>query len=63
MKHTTLSAISDPHPLIRATVGIIITTIVIFGGFAQWPALIPTLCNLLEDMNPDTQEVNLNLFL
>lgn len=58
VKRTTLSAISDPQPLIRATVGIIITTIVIFGGFAQWPELIPTLCTLLDDTSVDTQEVS-----
>lgn len=57
VKNKTLLAISDCHPLIRATVGIIITTIVVHEGIAQWPALLPTLCNMLDGSDENLQEV------
>uniref|UniRef100_A0A1I8F0A0 Importin N-terminal domain-containing protein n=1 Tax=Wuchereria bancrofti TaxID=6293 RepID=A0A1I8F0A0_WUCBA len=56
VKNKTLLAISDCHPLIRATVGIIITTIVVHEGIAQWPALLPTLCNMLDGSDENLQE-------
>uniref|UniRef100_A0A8R1XN05 Transportin-1 n=1 Tax=Onchocerca volvulus TaxID=6282 RepID=A0A8R1XN05_ONCVO len=56
VKSRTLLAISDSHPLIRATVGIIITTIVIHEGIAQWPALLPTLCSMLDGSDENLQE-------
>ena len=43
-----LSAIGDPSPLIRATVGILITTISSRGELANWPELLPKLCNMLD---------------
>uniref|UniRef100_A0A1I7VX50 Transportin-1 n=1 Tax=Loa loa TaxID=7209 RepID=A0A1I7VX50_LOALO len=56
VKNRTLLAISDCHPLIRATVGIIITTIVVHEGIVQWPALLPTLCNMLDGSDENLQE-------
>ena len=35
----------------RATVGILITTIASKGELANWPDLLPTLCNLLDSDN------------
>uniref|UniRef100_A0A0N4U2Z0 Transportin-1 n=1 Tax=Dracunculus medinensis TaxID=318479 RepID=A0A0N4U2Z0_DRAME len=55
IKNEALSAISDPDPLIKATVGIIITTIVLNEGIAKWPSLIPTLCEMLCTTNIDLQ--------
>lgn len=47
-------ALGDQSPLIRATVGILITTIANKGGILNWPELLPTLCELL-----DSQEYSL----
>lgn len=41
-------ALGDPSPLIRATVGILITTIANKGGILNWPELLPTLCDMLD---------------
>lgn len=41
-------ALGDPSPLIRATVGILITTIANKGGILNWPELLPTLCEMLD---------------
>jgi len=48
-----LSAVGDRSPLIRATVGILITTIASKGELSQWPDLLPALCQMLdsEDYN------------
>lgn len=43
-----LSAVGDPSPLIRATVGILITTISSRGELANWPDLLPKLCQMLD---------------
>lgn len=43
-----LSAVGDPSPLIRATVGILITTISSRGELTNWPDLLPNLCSMLE---------------
>ncbi len=48
MKSECLSAIGDPSPLIRATVGILVTTIVQKGKLISWPDLLPLLCHLLD---------------
>ncbi|VDK37653.1 unnamed protein product [Gongylonema pulchrum] len=58
VKNKTLLAISDPHSLIRATVGIIITTIVVHEGIAQWPTLLPMLCSMLDSSDEHLQEVH-----
>lgn len=53
IKSECLEAIGDPSPLIRATIGILITTIAAKGDLTNWPQLLPTLCQLLdsEDYN------------
>ncbi|BES91280.1 IBN_N [Nesidiocoris tenuis] len=53
IKQSCLSAVGDPSPLIRATVGILITTITSKEGLPAWPELLPALCNML-----DSQEYN-----
>lgn len=54
IKRECLMALGDQSPLIRATVGILITTIANKGGILNWPELLPTLCELL-----DSQEYSL----
>ncbi|XP_046847049.1 transportin-1-like [Xenia sp. Carnegie-2017] len=53
VKTECLQAIGDPSPLIRATIGILITTIAQKGELIHWPQLLPSLCQLLdsEDYN------------
>lgn len=48
IKSELLGCLGDPSPLIRATVGILITTIASRGGLARWPELLPSLCVLLD---------------
>uniref|UniRef100_A0A915E4P1 Transportin-1 n=1 Tax=Ditylenchus dipsaci TaxID=166011 RepID=A0A915E4P1_9BILA len=48
LKRNCFRAIADESPLIRATVGIIITTIFVHDGCTNWPDLLPTLCQMLE---------------
>lgn len=48
IKHECLMALGDQSPLIRATVGIIITTIANKGGLQNWPELLPKLCEMLD---------------
>lgn len=49
VKRNCYRAIADLSPLIRATVGIIITTIFVHESGTNWPELLPTLCQLLEN--------------
>jgi len=51
IKSECLSAIGDPSPLIRATVGILITTIASRGELANWPELLPKLCQMLDSQD------------
>ncbi|KAK0393918.1 hypothetical protein QR680_000469 [Steinernema hermaphroditum] len=51
VKMKTLAAIADEHQLIRATVGIVITTILVYDGFNAWNTLLPTLCEMLNGNN------------
>lgn len=48
IKTECLQAVGDPSPLIRATVGILITTIACKGDLATWPELLPALCTMLD---------------
>lgn len=48
IKTECLQAVGDPSPLIRATVGILITTITSKGDLSTWPELLPALCNMLD---------------
>ncbi|KOX67391.1 Transportin-1 [Melipona quadrifasciata] len=51
IKQECLSAIGDPSPLIRATVGILITTIASKGELTRWPELLPALCQMLDSQD------------
>lgn len=57
IKRECLSAVGDPSPLIRATVGIIITTIASKGELTSWPELLPALCNMLDSQDYNVCEV------
>lgn len=57
IKREILVAISDPAPLIRATVGMIITSIVQVADFSSWPELLPSLYQLLDAQDLHTLEV------
>lgn len=53
IKSECLNSVGDPSPLIRATIGILITTIASKGELTNWMDLLPRLCHLLdsEDYN------------
>ncbi|KAI8438818.1 hypothetical protein MSG28_011180 [Choristoneura fumiferana] len=51
IKRECLSAVGDPSPLIRATVGIIITTIASKGELTSWPELLPAFDALNRPLN------------
>lgn len=51
IKQECLSSVGDPSALIRATIGILITTITSREGLQEWPELLPTLCNYLDANN------------
>lgn len=51
IKQECLQAVGDPSPLIRATVGILITTIASKGTLVNWPSLLPTLCDMLDSQD------------
>lgn len=59
IKRECLSAIGDPSPLIRATVGIIITTIASKGEITSWPDLLPLLCQMLDSQDYNVCEVHI----
>ncbi|KAJ8345845.1 hypothetical protein SKAU_G00300380 [Synaphobranchus kaupii] len=56
IKRECLNNIGDPSPLIRATIGILITTIASKGELQAWPELLPQLCNLLNSEDYNTCE-------
>jgi transportin-2 len=56
LKRNCFTAIGDPSSLVRATVGIIITTIFMHEGVQGWPELLHTLCQFLAD--GQAQDVN-----
>ncbi|XP_023245329.1 transportin-1 [Copidosoma floridanum] len=51
IKQECLSALADPSLLIRATIGILITTITSKGDLSSWPELLPTLCQMLDSQD------------
>lgn len=51
IKRECLLCIGDPSQLIRATIGILITTIVTKNSLQAWPELLPTLCQHLDSEN------------
>lgn len=48
IKQKCLAAVGDGSPLIRATVGILITTIATKTQLSAWPELLPGLCSMLD---------------
>ncbi|CAG2164703.1 unnamed protein product [Oppiella nova] len=48
IKSECLESVGDPSPLIRATVGILITTIASKGELVNWPELLPRLVQMLD---------------
>lgn len=61
IKQECLQAVGDPSPLIRATVGILITTIASKGELGAWPELLPALCQMLDSNDYNVCEVNIIL--
>lgn len=57
IKSECLQAIGDPSPLIRATIGILITTISAKGDLTNWQQLLPTLCQMLDSEDYNVCEV------
>ena len=62
VKTECLQAIGDPSPLIRATIGILITTIAQKGELVNWPQLLPSLCQLLDSEDYSVCEVGHVMF-
>ncbi|XP_078740754.1 transportin-1-like, partial [Lampetra fluviatilis] len=56
IRRECLTSIGDPSPLIRATIGILITTIASRGELQSWPELLPKLCTLLDSDDYNTCE-------
>lgn len=56
VKAECLYAIGDPSPLIRATIGILITTIA-QKEFGTWPELLPMLMQMLDSEDYNVCEV------
>ena len=57
IKSECLSNLGGPSPLIRATIGILITTIACRGRLQNWPDLLPKLCEHLDSDNYQICEV------
>ena len=57
VKAECLFAIGDPSPLIRATIGILITTIA-QKEFGTWPELLPMLMQMLDSEDYNVCEVS-----
>jgi len=51
IKHQCLQAVGDSSPEIRGTVGILITTIASNIGLHNWPQLLPSLCEMLDNQD------------
>ena len=58
MKSECLEAIGDPSHRIRATIGILIRAIAAEGDLTNWPQLLPTLCQLLDNEDYNVCEVS-----
>lgn len=57
MKEGCLTCMDDPSPMIRSTVGTIITTLVTSGSLAAWPELLGKLVEYLDSSNTNLIEV------
>ena len=58
IKHECLGSIGDSSPLIRATIGILITTVVARGGLENWSGLLENLCVHLDSEDYNVCEVS-----
>jgi len=58
IKQECLGSIGDSSPLIRATIGILITTVVARGGLENWPGLLQNLCVHLDSEDYNVCEVS-----
>lgn len=63
IKAECLNSFGDTSPLIRATIGILITTIVAKGDLRNWPELLSTLCNGLDSDDYNVCEVSFILLI
>ena len=57
IKAECLNSIGDSSPLIRATIGILVTTIAAKGGLENWTDLLPGLCQNLDSEDYNVCEV------
>ena len=57
IKRECLNSIGDPSPLIRATIGILITTITGKGSLENWQDLLPRLSQCLDSEDYNVCEV------
>ncbi len=57
VKREAMEAITDASPLIRATAGTLISTIAMRGELADWPELLPSLCQLIDSSQLHVCEV------
>jgi len=55
--HQALAALADSNALVRATAGTVTATVATKTGFKGWPALLPTLLQLLSSDNAIIVEV------
>ena len=62
IRQECLNSIGDPSPLIRATIGILITTITAKGGLENWTDLLPRLWQCLDSEDYNVCEVCKILF-
>ncbi len=58
VKQEAMQAITDPSPLIRATAGTLISTIAMRGELSDWPELLPSLCQLIDNTQMHVCEVS-----
>ena len=61
IKAECLANLGGPSPLIRATIGILITTIAFRGKLQNWPELLPSLCEHLDSENYQVCEVSTSI--
>uniref|UniRef100_A0A146M7U2 Transportin-1 n=3 Tax=Lygus hesperus TaxID=30085 RepID=A0A146M7U2_LYGHE len=62
VKDSCVAGLRDPSQLIRASVGIVISTIVVKGGLTAWPQLLPQLCHMMDSPDYSSCEGALNTF-
>ncbi|BES96472.1 IBN_N [Nesidiocoris tenuis] len=60
VKESCVAGLADPSQLIRASIGIVISTIVVKGGLTAWPQLLPHLCHMMDSPDYNACEGALN---